>query len=55
LAFMCWLPGFGLARPDAPLFSKFSAFRRGMLDEVLKISCRKLQFCGIVSHGVDFW
>jgi hypothetical protein len=63
LAFMCRPPGIGLARPDALDFFQFRAFRRGMLEGVLEISCRRLHFyrimtlqsCGTVSHGVDFW
>jgi len=57
------LPGIGLARPDALDLFQFRAFRRGMLEGVLKISCRRLHFyrittlqsCGTISHGVDFW
>jgi hypothetical protein len=52
-----------LARPDALDLFQFRAFRRGMLEGVLKISCRRLHFyrittlqsCGTISHGVDFW
>jgi hypothetical protein len=63
LAFMCRLPSIGLARPDALHFSQFRTFRRGMLEGVLKILCRRLhfygiitlQFCGTISYGVDFW
>jgi hypothetical protein len=55
LAFMGLLLAFQSARPNAPPFPECRAFGLGALDGVLKISCRKLRFCGIMSHGVDFW